>query len=154
MIGKVTKCEEATGKESGRVYLKVTVLSDGVSVTFNAFNTEKMKAMDFFARAFKEGLWVDVTTEESGKFTNLKSFKVASSEIPSDKPVVAKEAIKPEKPTTTDKPQSEKMLELIYKNRSISISYAKDEFIAGKIEKSEIITEANKFLLFIESGKI
>ena len=40
------------------------------------------------------------------------------------------------------------------RNRSMCISYAKDLVVAGKLEIGQIITAAEKFYLYMTSGKI
>lgn len=151
MIAKVINLVEKQGAKG--VYYNVTVDCSGHKTAFNVFDKVDQTT---FRQAKEQDRSLDIVIEKNEKgYDNLKSVKFVDGEAASQPtpPVAAKEATLKVEPVKAPAPVNFKDVEN-ERNRAMAVSYAKDLAVAGKIAVDEIIMTANRFVTFIESGKV
>jgi len=138
----IWKITDYTWKDGTRGKYLVVMYTDGKGKegTANIFDGEQQH---IFQEAYNESLVVGVLTEQSGKWTNVKSAKLIKGEIPvvEAKPPSPKE--KPEKATAET--VGAKAYPAKRDNKSFALSYAKDLAVAGWITVDKILGYAEVF---------
>jgi len=165
LIAKVTKCEDAKGKESGNPYLKVTLEGEGQTVDVNVMDYKGDGKMAFFRNAFNHGLFVNVETKQNGKYTNITKWLMVKDAVPTEPPqlvdtlkTMRASAEGKIKPSIEDNTSVSNVLDKYNQNeertRSITLSYAVTLVANGRIKPDDLYTKADEMARYVVNGKI